>query len=265
MNLRRNVFLYFRFFIQQLKAIIEYETDFLITLLVAVLSQALGYIFLYVVYQRIPEINGWTFWEVTVVYALVYLSEGFVSFFFNGVWWIGGLVNRGGMDRLLLRPMSPIVQVLGTNVGMNGLGNLIFGFILIFQGLNHLDIEWSLKRIAGGILMLICAVMIRTAINLASNSVSFWMQSNRSSFPFLVHSLSDFARFPITIYSTVMQLLVSICVPYAFISFFPAAYLFDKEPWGLYAWLAPVVALYTMFGAYRLFQSGIKRYESTGN
>jgi ABC-2 type transport system permease protein len=113
--------------------------------------------------------------------------------------------------------------------------------------------------------MLLCAVMIRTAINLASNTAAFWMQSNRNAFPYLVHSLSDFARFPISIYSITMQLVVSVGIPYAFISFFPAAYVFEKTPWGVYGWLAPVIALYSMFIAYRLFQSGIKRYESTGN
>jgi ABC-2 type transport system permease protein len=264
MQLRRHVFLYFRFFNQRLKAMIEYETDFLITIAVAVMTQALGLVFLYVVYQRIPEINGWTFWEVAVMYAMVYLTEGFVSLFFNGVWWIGGLVNHGEMDRYLLRPMSPIVQILGADIGMNGIGNMLFGAVLIGQGLIHLHLDWTLLKVVGAIVMLISAIIIRTSITLAANTAAFWMRSSRNAFPFLIHSLSDFAKFPMTIYSAGMQLAISICIPYAFISFFPAAYLFAK-PWGMIGWFSPAVAAATLFLAYKLFQTGIRSYESTGN
>ncbi|MBN2810638.1 MAG: ABC-2 family transporter protein, partial [Spirochaetales bacterium] len=54
-------------------------------------------------------------------------------------------------------------------------------------------------------------------------------------------------------------------VPYAFISYFPAVYLFDKAPWGAIAWLSPLVALWLAFVAKKIFYIGLSRYESAGN
>ena len=71
---------------QQLKAILEYQGDFWISLAAGALSQVLGFIFLWVIHQNIPEIQGWQFWEIVFLYAMVYFTEGFCSAFFKGVW-----------------------------------------------------------------------------------------------------------------------------------------------------------------------------------
>jgi ABC-2 type transport system permease protein len=62
-----------------------------------------------------------------------------------------------------------------------------------------------------------------------------------------------------------VQALITVVVPYAFISFYPASTLFGKMPWGQYGWLAPVVAIYAACMAGLIFRRGLRRYESTGN
>lgn len=53
--------------------------------------------------------------------------------------------------------------------------------------------------------------------------------------------------------------------PYAFISFFPAAFLFSKSGWEYYGWLAPLVAIYAMLASIYIFQRGLVKYESAGH
>ena len=55
----RTFYLYRRLIGQQLKAILEYQSDFLIMVVSAALTQLLGILFLHIVYSRIPDINGW--------------------------------------------------------------------------------------------------------------------------------------------------------------------------------------------------------------
>lgn len=262
---KRNVYLYFRLFSQQLKAILEYQADFLIMVVAAALTQLLGIVFLWAVYSRIPDINGWLFWEVVFMYAMIYMSEGFASLFFDGTWRLGGLVNRGEFDTFLLRPVSPILQVLSAGVGMNGLGNIVIGAIMVWQSFLHMDMAWTFGKVAITALLLLTAVAIRVAINLAANTSAFWIKNAGNAFPLMIHTLSDFAKYPITIFTLGIQLLVAILVPFAFISFFPATYLFGKAGAEWFWLLPPAAVIYCSFIAYVLFRLGLKSYESTGN
>lgn len=263
--IRRTLYLYRRLFGQQLKAILEYQTDFWIMIVSAVLTQLLGIVFLQVVYSRIPDINGWSFWEVAFMYAMIYMTEGFGSLFFEGTWRLGGLVNRGELDVYLLRPVSPVLQVFTTGIGMNGIGNIVVGGIIVAQALARIDVHWSAGKIAAAALLLVTAVAIRVSINLAANTTAFWIKNAGNAFPLLVHNLGEFAKYPITIYSLGIRFLAGLLVPFAAISFVPAYVLFGRGVHPLFWLLSPLAAAYCAFVAYLLFRIGLRKYESVGN
>lgn len=73
----------------------------------AMLTQLLGIVFIWVIFAEIPDIHSWGFWQISFLYSLVFISEGVSSFLFNGIWLINGIVNRGEMDRFLVRPLPP--------------------------------------------------------------------------------------------------------------------------------------------------------------
>lgn len=173
MKLSRMFYLYKRLYIQQLKAIMEYNKDFYILMCSAALTQVLGFVFLWVIYDRIPDINGWQFWEVTFMYAMIFLTEGIASLFFEGTWRMGRLVNMGEMDRYLLRPVPVVLQVFCTGIGINGLGNLLIGGVIVWQSLVHTHLHWTFGKIIIIALLLVTAVVIRVSINLAGNSAAF--------------------------------------------------------------------------------------------
>jgi ABC-2 type transport system permease protein len=264
-RLQRTLHLYWRLLSQQIKAILEYQTDFIILVFAAILTQLLGIVFLKVIYMRIPDINGWIFWEVAFMYAMIYLTEGIGSLFFEGTWRIGSLINRGELDVILLRPVSPILQVLCNGVGMNGLGNIVTGSIVVVQALIHMPMLWSLEKVAITFLLLVSAIVIRISINLASNSIHFWLRTSRNAFPLMVHNLSDFAKYPITIFPVAVRSLITFFVPFAFISFFPAAYIFNKNDLDWLWVLSPIVAVVSAVIAYGIFCLGLRSYESVGN
>lgn len=123
---------------------------------------------------------------------------------------------------------------------------------------------YTLKALMA-VVLLISAVMIRASIYLAACSSVFWTHSPGNAFGNMVHTVSDFAKFPITIYSLGVQALIGVIVPYAFISFFPASYLFGKEQWSIFGLMTPLVAIYCAFMARWIFQKGLNRYEGAGN
>src|SRR5438309_1047887 len=109
--------LYVRILTAQIKAVLEYQSDFWIMVMGAILVNSTGFIFLWTIFRRFPEVNGWSFWEVVVIYALVFFAEGVGSLFFEGAWRMNQLVNRGELDFMLLRPAPPMGQVMASDIG----------------------------------------------------------------------------------------------------------------------------------------------------
>jgi ABC-2 type transport system permease protein len=264
-EIRRMVYLYFRCLGQQMKAIMAYEADFVVLMLSAVVVQVGGFAVIWAIFQRIPTVNGWTFWQVVMMYALIYVTEGVGSLFFEGTWRLSSQVYTGQFDQVLLRPVSPIVQVLAGAVGFNGLGNLATGFALIGISLANSAVEWTPGRVLMLVILIASASTIRVAINLASAASAFWVRSPWSMIPMFVHRLGDFAKYPITIYSTAVQALIVLAVPFAFVSFFPTAWIFGVDAWSLPGLLTPLVAAYALVMSVWLFRTGLKRYESSGH
>ncbi|WP_199423215.1 ABC transporter permease [Actinotalea solisilvae] len=261
---RRALWLYRRSLGAKIRSVMEYEADFWILMLAAVLTQGVGLVFLWTVFRRIPDINGWGFWEIVIVYAMVYLAEGVGSLFFEGTWRLAWLVNQGELDRVLLRPFSPVLQVMSIDVGLNGLGNITMGIALLVAAVQQVDVAWSVGKVVLALVLLLSGIAVKIGLNLASNASAFWINAPFSTFAFSLHSLGELARFPITIYALGIRAVITFVLPFAFVSFFPAAAVLGH---GTSAWvglLTPLVAAYCVGMGIWLFRRGLRRYESAG-
>lgn len=247
------------------RAKLNQRADFLIMAGGAMLVQAMGYMFLWIVFRQIPTVAGWTFWELVVVYAMVFITEGCVSLFFEGLWRFNGLLNRGELDLFLVRPVPVVMQVLVHDVGMNGIGNVVLGAIMVAQALVHVDIDWTPLAALIAIVLFASAVLVRGATVLAAAALGFWTGAPQNSAMHVVHQLSSFAQFPLSIYGRGLQALLTFGIPFAFVSYYPAAWLFGKEHIGWIGLCTPLVAAYAVLCARALFRRGLGRYESAGN
>jgi ABC-2 type transport system permease protein len=142
---------------------------------------------------------------------------------------------------------------------------MLLGVALLWKASGHVHVHWSALRIGFALLLFVSAIVIKLALNLATNSAAFWLNSPNNSFPYSMHILGDLCRYPITIYAFGVQAVVSLLVPFAFISFFPAAAIFEKGSWRWLGLATPLVALYCVAMAAWVFRRGLARYESAGN
>lgn len=264
-ELRRAVWLYRRCLGAHLRSTLEYEADFWIMSVAALLTQGVGFIFLWAIFRAIPEINGWQFWDVVLIYSLVVLSEGVAVLLGQGIWSLSMIVNFGGFDALLVRPFSPLLQVLSSQIGMNGLGNVLLGGGLLVGAVAHVDVDWSPGLVALGVVLLVSAPLVKVGLNVLTNCAAFWLRTPWSMFAFSMHTFGELARFPITIYGPLVRLALTLVLPYAFMSYFPAGVVLSTgtAPWvGL---LTPVAAVYCLALGAWAFRAGVARYESSGH
>lgn len=261
----RIFFLFARFTAQNIKIRLEYKADFALMLIAGSSLQLLGFLFISVLFSRIPPIMGWTMWEIVLMLAAIFFTEGVVSFAFEGMWRMARLVNMGDLDRILLRPASPILQIVTFDLGAHGIGNMATGVALFMIALGQTQVVWTVDKILFIPVFVVSAAAIRAAISFAANCSAFWLTSFYNAFPLMVYQMADFAKYPSTLYTESIQFFITVVLPYAFIAYIPAVYIFGKESWGWLAWLMPVVALWCIVVARFVFYTGLRRYDSPGN
>jgi ABC-2 type transport system permease protein len=257
--------LYFRLLGAHLRSMLEYEADFWIMMVGTVMMLVVNVAFLAAIFAKVPTLHGWSFWAVVAMFAMVAIAEGVGSLFFEGMWRLAWQINQGELDYMLVRPYPMVLQVSSSQIGINGLSNIVTGGLMLGAALSHLDVDWSVWRVVLGLVMFSSAVVIKVSINLATNAVSFWMPSPSPLFAMAVHQVGDLARFPLSVYPWALKATLGFVLPFAFVSFFPVSYLVDG---GTSAWaglLTPLVAVYSLGVAGLVFSRGLRRYESAGN
>lgn len=264
-KLRRYSYLYRRYVSQDLKRLLEYQLDFFILLVATFLMQITGLATIWGIFTQIKVINGWSYWEVVMVYSLMNISIGFSEIFFEGPWQINRLYHSGTLDYMLVKPIPVLFQIFASKIGLNGIGNILSAIIVFITAVAHCSESISAVNMILFLIFFIVAIPIKGAIILVSHCITFWTKATGHSFAILIHNIGEYAKYPITIYPKAIQVIVTIIVPYGFVSFFPASLLLDKGLGAKLMWFAPVVVVLCIYLSIKLFYRGLRLYESVGN
>ncbi|MDO5518389.1 MAG: ABC-2 family transporter protein, partial [Clostridium sp.] len=169
-------------------------------------------------------LNGWGFDELLFIYGFAQIPRGIDHLLTDNVWMIAfRLVIRGEFDRYLLRPMNPFFQVISDKFQPDALGELLMGFCLIGISIQKGIVQVTFINIILFIISVLAGALIYTDIKLFFASLAFWVQ-NSGGILQLAYNMSDFAKYPISIYSKPVRVLLSTLVPFAFVAFYDIQY-----------------------------------------
>lgn len=259
---RHNLKLYGRLQIMNIRSITQYRADFFLMLCFTLFSQLCSLSVIGIIYTNIPQIAGWTLWETLLLYSFLLFSEGSVNFFFQGSWKIAEMINLADLDRFLIRPLPVGLQLLTARIDFDGLNKMFLATALFLLSQKHCNI----CRTPGTLLLLLFflaeACMIRTCMIWIASCASFWIEGSKNSLNFLVISLGELAKYPLSIYPFPLRALFGYLIPYAFVSFYPVGYLLGKPGMTPSLWLTPVICLIFFFLSRVALHAGLKRYES---
>ncbi|WP_062214964.1 ABC transporter permease [Streptomyces sp. NBRC 109706] len=261
----RTARLYVRLLSVHLRAALEHESDFWVMVGAAIVTQLTSVVFLSAIFLQVPALEGWTFSDIVLMFALVTLAEGVVSLFFEGMWQLPRQINEGALDYFLVRPYPVVLQVTSAQVGLNGLGNLLSGTGMLVLGLVGADIDWSIGTVLVALVVFVSAMLVKIAISLASNVTSFWIPGPNPLFGAAMHQVGELLRFPLTIYPMAMRIVLGFVIPFAFVSFYPVTVLTGEGGHHWLGLLTPLVAAYCLSVALAFFRRGLRRYESAGH
>jgi ABC-2 type transport system permease protein len=258
--------MYLRLQLVHLRVALEYPANFWIASVAMVLGEGSTLGFLWVLFSHVPSVADWRFDEVRLLYGLITLQAALGGFLCSGFWNIPHYVRSGQLDKVLVRPLAPLVQMAALHVDMRNLGRLAISLIVIGQALVELPIAWNVWRLAFLISTLLGSTLLFNALFLVPRCLVFWINSDTTQAADWLWNLIDFAKYPLSVYAWPIRLVLTGIVPFAFIAYYPAAVLLGKplRPWWIgYAtpFVGPAGAVY----AWIIWRRGLARYQSAGH
>jgi ABC-2 type transport system permease protein len=262
---RRHLELLASYFANYAKARVEYRGDFFIGLATSVVATLFAFGFLVVLFGRIPRLAGWSLEQTIFLYGFGLIPFGLFNVFSPNIYEFGNnYIIEGKFDRVLLRPVSSLFQVIFEAFRIESLHEVVTGGLAIWWAGRRMGFAWTAGDVALLVLFGVCGGVIYVSFFMMLSCVSFWFEDRVGIHP-PVWNLIAFGRYPLSIYSQWIQFLLSWLIPFAFASFYPSAHLLGRRELRDLAPLAPLVAA-ACFGLLLLAWSrGLRQYSSTGS
>lgn len=266
-TLKRYLRLYKALICQFFKVVMQTKVDFLMGLFGFFFTQISGILFLYLVFEQIPNLQGWSLAQLVFIYGFAQIPRGIDHLFTDNLWLVAWrLVINGDFDRYMLRPMNIFFQIIAEKLQPDALGELLVGTILVVYSAVKGVVVLDAVHIALFLVSIFAGAMIYTSIKLLFASLAFWI---KRSGPFLqlAYDMAEFAKYPTEIYAKALRFVITWVIPFAFVAYLPAGYFLAAgmgNHMGVIGIECVIAAVFWLI-AYAVFRRGINIYESAGN
>lgn len=262
--------LIFKYLIAHFKSQTEYRFMFVMDIFTSMIIYSATYLGIWIILNRFQVIQGWTFYEVMLLFNLNLLAFGLSSFFLRApMQTLQTMIQQGSFDLMLVKPLNPFLHMLVRNYTHAYLGHIILATTMLSISFSNLNVHWTIIKVVFLGLDLIGAALIISAVLVATGALSFWIVKVGSITDIFLYDIREAVNYPVSIYGKAITVLLTFVIPYAFISFYPAQYLLDGKGETLFhpvlQYGTPVVGIVMFLIAYKFWTIGVNRYESTGS
>jgi ABC-2 type transport system permease protein len=252
-----------------LRSGLEYRADFVLETLMGLVRQGVGFALMWVILARFETIAGWTLGEVAFLYGLRLTMLALCGLATGNIWALQRMVRLGEFDRFLVRPVRPLLQLLTRRVPISAFGDLLGGVALIAAAADLMDLAWRPLTMLYLLLALAGGALIQLAMRLLIVSFAFRALSVNAPMGIVDSLFNEFGAYPLSIFNSTFQFLLTFGIPVAFMAYFPAVVLLGRtaelQVDLLFAYGAPLAGVFWMGIALWVFEHEMRHYHSSGH
>lgn len=264
MNMGRSMNLYLRYASICVRSAMQYKLSFLLMILGRFILAFNEFLAIKFLFAGLEEIKGYTYGEVLLCFSIMQMSFAFAELFGNGFKAFSGMVKRGEFDRMLLRPCSPILQIIGTKFEIGRTGPMITAIITLFIGMGNSRVEWGLAAFFTLALMIVGGTFLFIGLFMIGASFCFFSIEDTSIMNVLTYGAKSHGKYPVDIYGKGMMRFCTYVIPYTLIQYYPLQYLLGKTTrWQLALYPLGIAAFVAV--CYVIWRIGVRNYKSCGS
>jgi ABC-2 type transport system permease protein len=244
----------------------EYRTSFILLSIGQFFVPFLIFVSMVLFFQRFPSIGGWSLYEVALCYAVIHIAFSLSECFARGFDSFSSLVVNGDFDRVLVRPRSTILQVLGSKFEFTRVGRFTQSIIVLVFSLSNLNVTWNIFKVTTLILMIISGVFIFIGIYMLGATMCFWTIEGLEVINIFTDGGREMAQYPLSIYKEWVRKFFTFVIPFGTVNYLPLMFILDKvEGNTILYMLTPLLGLLFIIPCILIWGIGVKHYKSTGS
>ncbi len=279
MGIRHSLWMYFRLASMSIRSQLRYGRALSLSIVGQFFITAIEFAGVYALFARFGSFKGWNLAEVAFLYGFVHMIFALADAIAYGFDSMGSLLKTGNFDRFLVRPLSPILQLLGYEFTLRRIGRFTQGLAVLALSLWMLRGNLAAIVFGAGPAHGIFLIFMLAAAFAAGTILFILIFLVQAAYTFrtvegleLMNSFSyggqQAAVYPFSGYRFFMRVLFIGIVPIGAVVYLPVCLFFGKEAFpGFPQWLAalgPLMVLPFGFLAWLLWKAGLRRYASGG-
>ncbi|MDC3416860.1 ABC transporter permease [Aquibacillus salsiterrae] len=249
-----------------LKAQMQYRVSFLLLSFGQFFVPFSVFAGLYFLFEQFGQIKGWSFYEVGLCFAIIHMAFAISECFGRGFDSFSQLVASGDFDRLLVRPRSTVLQVLGSKFEFTRIGRLLQSLTVLIIVLVHIEIDWTIAKVITMMLMVVSGVFIFVGIFILAATLCFWTIQAIEVANIFTDGGREIAQYPLDIYKKWVTRFFTFVIPFATTNYIPLNYLLGKtDSSDLFYVFIPLAGILFILPCLLIWHYGVKHYRSTGS
>lgn len=263
-RIRKNTKLYFHYVSVALRSTMQYKMSFFMMVTGRFLLSFNGILGVYFMLSRFGHVKGYTFGEVLLCFSIIQMDFALAECIGSGFATFASTVRQGEFDRVLLRPCSAILQLLGGKFRIDRIGLILQAVIMFAYGVAVSPVEWTLGRSLTVIFMLFGGTTLFTSFFLLRAAFTFFTLDGLELVNILTYGAQEHGKYPIDIYGKKMLRFCTYIIPYTLVQYYPLQYLLGRtDQW--YYGIYPLGAVCFMLMCYAAWRFGMRHYQSAGS
>jgi ABC-2 type transport system permease protein len=243
---------------------VQYRWDFLTQGALSMVWTVLGLVPLYVALHGRPPVAGWTYEQALVVVGWFTVLKGILDGAVNpSLVLVVEHIRKGTLDFVLMKPADAQFLVSTARFEPWRAVDVVAGLGILMWAFRLMGTVPSPAAVASSMLLLAGAVAVLYSIWIVVVAAAFWVV-RLDNLSYLMSSLFDFGRWPVSIFRGKVRLFFTFIVPIALMTTYPAEALLGRlAPTS--AWLGIAGALVFALGGRFVFTQAIGRYTSASS
>ena len=264
MSLRKSISLYIRYAAICVRSIMEYKFSFALMIFGRCMIAFTEFLAIRFLFDGLTEIKGYTYGDVLLCFSVMHMAFTLAELFGNGFKVFSGIVKSGEFDRMLLRPCSPILQIMGTRFEIGRTGPLITSTITLCIGIAESEVSWNLLTVLTLVLMIVGVTFLFIGLYMLGASFCFFTIEDTSILNALTYGAKEHGKYPIDVYGRGVLRFCTFVIPYTLVQYYPLQFLLGRSTnrvLGLY----PVGVVVFLAICYGIWCAGVRNYKSCGS
>lgn len=256
--------LYLRFFGIHLRSTMQYKTSFLLTTIGQFLTSFNIFLGIFFMFQRFNKVSGYSYQEVLICFSVVLMAFSLAECLFRGMDMFASMLANGEFDRILVRPKSPLLQVLGSKIEFSRIGRMLQAAVMTAYAMPRCGVEWTADKLFLLILMILGGTLLFGGIFLIYAGLCFFTTEGLEFMNIFTDGAREYGKYPVNVYGKTILKITTFLVPFACFQYYPFLYLTERTD-NIIVFFLPAAAAMFYIPGYLLFRIGLHHYKSTGS